>query len=207
MKKAVGLGLTVATLLWSNFASSGANLGNIEQNLTMGWTFGASTAPALSLSLRIEQPADIGTALSAFLGATAPATTDPSGVVQRPHSILPALAQWDWRSQRGCRVRVNGLSLFSSHGRQQLDDSQPESGMSTTTKVLLGGAALAAVAVAVSGGGSGGGSGGSGGENGGGSCASCNSDAFHVCDGQVSAVCDGSRLDDDGDCSTTCDTL
>ena len=202
MKKAVGLGVTVAVLLWSEFASSGAN---IEQNVTMGWTFGASSPPELSLSLRIEQPAEIGRALSAFLGATAPATADRFGAVERPHSLLPALAQWDWRSQRGCRVRLNGLSLFSTPGPQHLDGSQSETGMSTTTKVLLGGAALAAVAVAVSGGGGGGGS--SGGDGGGGSCASCNSDAFHVCDGQVSAVCGGSRLDDDGDCSTTCDTL
>jgi hypothetical protein len=171
----------------------------LEENLTLNWTFGASAPAELSLSLRVEQPAEIGRALSAFLGTT-PAATAVRIDAAPERRWLPALAQWDWRSKRGCRVQVNGVSLLSTASAARDADgkaAKDEPGMSRTTKILLGGAAIAAIGIAASGGHSSS----SSNDTGGGGC-SC-----PTCDGQVSAICSGNRLDDDGDCSTTCDTL
>jgi len=186
LSKVISAAAVAATTLWPALALPGGD--SFEESLSLQWTFGAAAPSELSLSLRLEQPAEIGRALADFLGTTAEAAE-----LQR--RWLPPRARLDWRSNRGCAVRLNGMSLADESGA-----AKSEPGMSRTTKYLLGGAALVAVGVAVAGGSSS--SEPAGGIGGPGGCVCPN------CDGQVSAVCSGGRLDDDGDCTnTTCDTL
>lgn len=180
---------------WPGLAASGPDIG-FDQNLLVGFSFGGPERPELSLSLRIEQPAEIGRAIANVLG-TAPPSASGTPAVVGPNALLPPLAQWDWRSHAGWRARVNGLSVFMTPDAASAAEAK-QRGFSSTTKYLLGGAALAAVAVAVAGGSSSKKSDGGSGDPG------CN---CPTCDGQVSAICSNNRLDDDGDCSTTCDTL
>ena len=148
--------------------------------------------PAASLRLLLTCPVG-STAEPLRLGLRWQGRTTLAG-----QALAPRL-QWEmgldgWRS-----ARFNDLPLYQP--RHVDADGQVVAGgpIYWLWGLSAAGATVAAVSL--------GGHGGHGGAPGG---SSCGSDSFHVCDGKVSAICGSppnQRLDDDGDCSTTGDTL
>lgn len=185
-----------AASCWSGMSASQPLADSAQARLYGEWHFPSAGYSQLKLGLRLEQPPQLAQRLG-FLRALRPAAQSP---------LLPALAQWEWRAGEQ-EFSVDGVRLGAKPGAgalHQTEAAADSGGFSTTTWIAAG---AAAVALAVAAGGHGGGNSGSSGGSGG---PYCGSDSFHQCDGVPSGVCGAppsQRFDDDGDCSTTYDTL